>query len=513
MGVVAVKPAMKPLRPPRKYPVDEFVLSPFTRLARTHALSTAADALVAVALAGSLFFSIPTGEARGKVILYLLLTMAPFALVASLIGPAIDRAKGGRKWVIVASIVVRGVLCGLMLGNLDSLWLFPLAFLVLVAQKGYQVCRTAFVPATVRTDTELVEANSKLALISGLMGFVAAGPGVLASRLFGGQGALVLAIITFAVASVFGTRLPKHRVAPRPVDDAEREELRTAGVLLAASAMALLRGIVGFLTLLVAFDFRGEGHPAWQFGVVAGVSVAGALFGAAIAPRLRDRFDEEKMLSGMLIITLAAAIGASLLSDLVGAAVLGTVVGISSTGGRAAFDSIVQRDAPDANRGRSFARFETRFQLVWVVGALLPVAIKMPASIGFLVVAAVAGFATFSYLVGSTAARHRSGEGSSKGGDRAVQIEERMSSVSTEVTGRVSGAAKAVGRRFGRDRQPPAPPGAGEPGPAPPPPPGAEVPVPPPSDDGDPVGSSPGAPVPVPSPPLDEPPTVDRTGG
>ena len=36
-----------------------------------------------------------------------------------------------------------------------------------------------------------------------------------------------------------------------------------------------------------------------------------------------------------------------------------------------AFDSIVQRDAPDANRGRSFAKFETRFQIIWVVGALL----------------------------------------------------------------------------------------------------------------------------------------------
>ena len=30
---------------------------------------------------------------------------------------------------------------------------------------------------------------------------------------------------------------------------------------------------------------------------------------------------------------------------------------------------------PDAVRGRSFARFETRFQITWVVGALIPVAI------------------------------------------------------------------------------------------------------------------------------------------
>ena len=56
-----------------------------------------------------------------------------------------------------------------------------------------------------------------------------------------------------------------------------------------------------------------------------------------------------------------------------------------------AFDSIVQRDAPDANRGRSFARFETRFQLVWVIGALIPIVVPIPAELGFvLIVAAVA---------------------------------------------------------------------------------------------------------------------------
>jgi hypothetical protein len=60
----------------------------------------------------------------------------------------------------------------------------------------------------------------------------------------------------------------------------------------------------------------------------------------------------------------------------------------------------VQRDAPDANRGRSFARFETRFQLTWVAGAFLPVIISIPLEIGFLVIAGCAGFALFSYLAG-----------------------------------------------------------------------------------------------------------------
>ena len=78
------------------------------RLARTHAASTAADAMVATALAGTIFFAAATADARGKVFLYLLLTMAPFAVVAPLIGPALDRARSGRRWVVIGTAVARG---------------------------------------------------------------------------------------------------------------------------------------------------------------------------------------------------------------------------------------------------------------------------------------------------------------------------------------------------------------------------------------------------------------------
>ncbi len=442
----------RPLSLPGKEKIEEFTISPFSRLARVHSASTAADALVAVALAGSLFFSIPTGQARGKVTLYLLLTMAPFALVAPLVGPAIDRAKGGRRLMIIGSALLRLVLCLMMMRHLKSILLFPEAFAVLVLQKGYQVARAAYVPTTVNTATELVEANSKLALLSGLMGFLAAGPGVVASKLAGGgQGAMALAAVMFGVTAVLGFRLPKNRVASQPADEAEKDELRGAGVVLAASGMALLRGIVGFLTLLLAFDFRGAGHPKWQFGVVAAVSVFGALAGSAAAPKLRAMSSEEALLSGMLILTLLGAVGAALLGGWQGASLLGGVVAISATAGRAAFDSIVQRDAPDANRGRSFARFETRFQMSWVVGAFLPVVVTIPVFWGFVIVGVVSAFASFSYLIGSTAARHRHEEKASSGAAaRAVQLDARISEVSAEVTGKVSGAANSVRRRLKR---------------------------------------------------------------
>ena len=215
-------------------------------------------------------------------------------------------------------------------------------------------------------------------------------PAALLFKLFGPQGALGLATISFIATAVVALRLPSEPVTTGPADAAERAELRSAGVLLAASAMGLIRGIVGFLTLLLAFDFRQNGVPKWHFGVVAGVSVlgrAGRVGARAPHPQV---LSEEQMLIGFLLAILGSGLAAIVLGDLPGACLLGAVVGVASTAGKLAFDSIVQRDAPDANRGRSFAKFETRFQIIWVVGALLGLIAFSP-RVGFLIVSVGAG--------------------------------------------------------------------------------------------------------------------------
>ena len=114
-----------------------------------HALSTAVDTLVATSLAGSLFFSIPTGEARGRVALYLLLTIAPFAWSARSSGRFFDRVKGGRRMLLIAAGVLRAAVCVLMARSIDSLLLFPLAFCILVLGKSYAIARAAIVPTVV----------------------------------------------------------------------------------------------------------------------------------------------------------------------------------------------------------------------------------------------------------------------------------------------------------------------------------------------------------------------------
>ena len=115
---------------------------------------------------------------------------------------------------------------------------------------------------------------------------------------------------------------------------------------------------------------------------------------------MRDAMSEERILQGSLALTAIAAVLAAAFGGVLGAAVVALGLGIGASAGKLAFDSIVQRDAPDANRGRSFARFETRFQLFWVIGGFLPVVVALPARIGYLVVAGAAGFALFTYMAG-----------------------------------------------------------------------------------------------------------------
>src|SRR5487761_1669438 len=120
--------------------------SPFGRFALTHVLMTAGDTMFAVSLAGSLFFSISPTAAKDKVLLYLLLTMAPFAVVAPALGPLIDRSRGARRAMVVVSALGRAALCPLLARDFHSLLLFPEAFAMLVLSKVYLVTKGALVP-------------------------------------------------------------------------------------------------------------------------------------------------------------------------------------------------------------------------------------------------------------------------------------------------------------------------------------------------------------------------------
>jgi hypothetical protein len=365
----------------------------------------AGEAVMTVALADSLFLSISPDAARGKVILFLALSLAPFAVVAPFIGPLVDRMKGGRRLVVILAAALRALVSFLMIGRIDSLTLFPLAFAALVLSKTYAVSKSALVPTVVPAERELVDANSKLGLLSGVVGFAAAVPAALV-QLVSPNATLGISIFVFIAAVLSAWQLPRDvRIATSPRSRIEIEELRSRRVRRAVAAMRLMRGLVGLMFFHLAFWLRDQKAGTVWFGFAVSLASIATMAANAAAPIVRRRLREETM-----IIVALGAVGVggfvcTWVGGVTGGVILAATVNAFAATCKLAYEAVVQSDAPDANRARAFASFETQFQLAWVGAGLVPVVLRLPGEFGFFVVGLVGCVGTLLFVLRMRAAR------------------------------------------------------------------------------------------------------------
>jgi hypothetical protein len=363
----------------------------------------AGETAMTLALADSLFLSISPDAARTKVILFLAVSMAPFAIVAPFVGPLVDRMRGGQRMVVLMVAILRTFVLIGMMQSLDSLALFPLAFASLVLAKTYSIAKSSLVPTTISDPDGLVAANSKLGQVAGITGFIVVIPvGLL--QLISSQAALGFGVIAFLAAALNANRLPKSVVATTPADALETEELHSASVVAAANAMRVLRGIVGFMFFHLAFWLRREiAGTAW-FALAIGLSGLATLGANFAGPYLRKKMQVQTMLLCSLISVGIVGVGSAWFGNITGGIVLAAVVNAAAAIGRLAFEATVQSGAPDANRGRAFSRFETQNQMAWVAGGLVPVIFAPTGWVGFAVVGVVgvAGAVMYARMRGMT---------------------------------------------------------------------------------------------------------------
>ena len=358
------------------------------RFAEAQALAGAGDALVAISLAGSLFFSLSPDASRQQVLLYLVINLAPFALLAPLIGPAIDRFRMGHRWIATLLFALRAVCAAALAFTLLDLALYFFALALLVAAKASGVVRQALVPALVDEPDQLVGANSRLARLTVVAGGVGGAVGAAVLATTGSPVAtLGLACAAFIGAALCTLRLPHVTTPDVAMASVEYEELHAPTIVATAWAFTVVRAAVGFFVFGLAFALRRESEPAWMYGAAVATYGIGTFGGNVVAPVLRRRYGEDRHIAGSLValgvVAAFGALGASRALVLVVSAVLGAAASISRQG----FDAMVQTRAPDASHGRSFARFETRFQLGWVAGAIAAVAMVIPTRYSLAVVA------------------------------------------------------------------------------------------------------------------------------
>lgn len=362
--------------------------SGLSALLTVHALSAAGDALVAVALAGTVFFSVPLGQARSRVALYLLLTMLPFALLVPVAGPLLDRFPHGRRTVLAVTTGGRGLVTWVMAGAITGLGLYPLALAVLVLSRAYGVARSAAVPRVRPPSLGLVSANARLNIAAVSATVVAATVGgALAKATGSGRWALYLASVALVAGGVLALRLPEHvdeppqreRLASGPALRLSAQSPAVTGPLAAAVAV---RALAGLLTIFLAFLLRAQGVGAPIVAAVFAAAAAGQLGGTAVAARLPER-------AGRLlpVLSLALPFVTSVLAAVTSAEVwvvaCAGATGAASSLSKFALDAALQHQVTPRLLSSAFARAETGLQLAWVAGGGGALVLPASAPVGF----------------------------------------------------------------------------------------------------------------------------------
>ena len=379
----------------------------FRQLAVSWAANVGGDTLVTVALAGTLFFSVPSSEARGNVALYLGLTLAPFTIVAPVLGGVFARFRGVYRAVLTLSSALRAILAVVMMLGLTTLWLYPLAFAMLVFSRLYGIAKSSLLPVALPQPVALVAANAFLARIGILAGAVVLPLGAAVERIDPAV-ALALAAGFFAVATVKSVGLPN----PRRVEEVEgsRAELSAAPRRLRLSRLATAgaRLLNGFLLLLLAFEFRDANAGALDFGALIAAGGLGYGLASLVSPVLERLLREEPMVVAALALEAAAAFIAGQFFGLAAATALAAAAGLAWGTAKFAFDGLLQATVPADRRGSAFTRSETLFQLAWVVGAIIPVTISIPAEVGLAIAGVAALAAQTLFVAGLLVERGRS---------------------------------------------------------------------------------------------------------
>jgi hypothetical protein len=358
---------------------------PLDAYALVHLASAAGDALVTIALADSVFFSLPVGQAKVKVALYLALTMAPLAVAAPVLVPLLDRG-GFRRAISFGAAAGRVAVAIYAAPRFGTLLLFPSAFVLLVLSKIHGITKNGLTMAYAPLHEGLLRANARLGRMAVAGAILAVGPGVALVKLGGAQSVLYLAACVYGVCMLLGLRLPQPE--PVRVEGEVDSRGRLPGLAAAAAGTAGLRGASGFLLFLIAFALRGRGQPAYWFGVLAACAIAGGFLGDLVAPRLSRFLREEAVVLAALVAAGAGALFAFVVFDLPVLALFAALVGMATEFGRLAFQSLMQRYAPGGSQGRVFVRYEVLFQMAWVGGAFLPAILPISFRTGVLILAA-----------------------------------------------------------------------------------------------------------------------------
>jgi Na+/melibiose symporter-like transporter len=374
--------------------------SGLTSLTYAVMLNYASSAAMAVGLANTLFFSAATAESKTKVALYLVITVAPFALIAPVVGPLLDRIQRGRRIALAVSCVGQGLLSVVMALHLNDWMLYPAALGTLVLSKSFDVLKSSMTPRVVPAGITLSKTNARLTVFGLAAGMVFGGVAGGFAKVFGSPGALWFTAVLCIGDAVLCLGIPAwvevtEGEVPTSLRAEPKRKRQPMGrhVVIGLWGNGTIRVMTGFLLLFPAFVIKTmeEHSPTKQLlllGLVGAAAGLGSFVGNAIGARLQFRKPDQVVLMCLLGCVGGGAL-AAVTANVTFAAIAALIASVGSALAKVSLDASIQNDLPEASRASAFGRSETILQLSWVLGGAMGVLLPTRFGVGFSVVTAV----------------------------------------------------------------------------------------------------------------------------
>ena len=389
----------------------------FRRLFRVRLAGQFGDGVFQASLAGAVLFDPQRAARATDIAAAFAVLLLPYSVIGPFAGVLIDR--WWRRRVLAVANLVRGIavlgIAAELAAGVSGIGFYASGLVVISLSRFVLSALSAALPRVV-AETELVTANA-LNSTAGTIAAALGGGFAIGLRTLLGSGdtdyAIVaaLALVPYVLAALNALRFGLHDLGPSAAERGRRETPREVLLGLAAGARTvratpwvargltmigvhrLLYGVWTVCTVLLYRNyFVNDGvfraGLAGLSQVVVGVAIGGAL-ASFVTPAAFRRYGPAVWPGAMLLASAVIEIVCGLPFTEPWLLLASLLLAFTSQCIKISVDTVIQRDTPDAFRGRVFALYDMLFNVALVLAATLTAVVlpengRSPASVGVL---------------------------------------------------------------------------------------------------------------------------------
>ncbi|MEW6104147.1 MAG: MFS transporter [bacterium] len=326
------------------------------------AITSFGDSLSTIALIGLIVWF--TKGAKEINMMWLMLSLLiPQIVFGPIAGVFVDRWR--RKWIMIASDLIRGILVFLIIFTQATYQVFVIAFLVSLVDIFFFPARSSFLPNIV-DKKELIVANPLLSSTQEFMNLIGPAIGGVIIGFFGIKSLFVIDALTFllsATAILFisikeESKEEKMGIKPLFLELKEgigciKTSQKVSFICFVFGAMMIAGGAINLILPIFVSEILHKGTA--EFGFLMSANGLGIIIGSLLGGRLAQRINKIKLITFAVILCGINSVIFALNPLYLIGLFLFVINGLSNGLWEVSATTLLQEETDDRNRGKVFS--------------------------------------------------------------------------------------------------------------------------------------------------------------